>query len=78
MARLPSESGILQFPDWQCAYEEALHETSRVKRPECLKAARAAIFSRLKAKLERPPGTLERIALNDAIHLLGLMRNTRL
>jgi len=78
MARLPTESSTLQFPDWQCAFEAVLHETDRDKRPECLRVARAAIFSRLKAKLERPPGTLERIALNDAIHLLQVMRGTRL
>lgn len=78
MARLPSESNTLQFPDWQCAYENALHEPDWAKRRECVKVARAAILSRLKAKLERPPGTLERIALNDAIHLLQLMRSSRI
>lgn len=78
MARLPSEPNTLQFPDWQRAYEHALHEADRSERNESLKAARAAIFSRLKAKLERPPSTLERIALNDAIHVLQLMRSSRL
>jgi hypothetical protein len=77
MARLPTELHTLQFPDWQCAFEAVLDETDRTKRPECLRIARAAIFSRLKAKLERPPGTLERIALNDAIHMLQVMRSTK-
>jgi hypothetical protein len=78
MARLPTETDTVQFPDWQCAYENALHETNWSEHNECVKAARAAIFSRLKAKLERPPSTLERIALNDAIHLLQLMRSSKL
>jgi len=78
MAPLASVSNTLQFPDWQCAVEDALHETDWTKRGECIRTARAAIFSRLKAKLKRPPGTLERIALNDAIHILQVLRNSKL
>jgi hypothetical protein len=52
-----------------------MQENDQSKRPERLRTARAAIFVRLKAKAERPPGVVERIALNDAIHLLRVLRS---
>ena len=70
----PSESRNIQFPEWQREFEAALREGDWTKLPDRLQAAKAAIFSRLRAKAERPPGTLERIALNDAIHLLRVLR----
>ena len=72
---LPSESRNIQFPEWQREFEAALREGDWTTLPDRLQAAKAAIFSRLKAKAERPPGTLERIALNDAIHFLRVLRN---
>jgi hypothetical protein len=72
---LPSESPSLQFPEWQRALEAVMRESDSVPLPLRLQAAKAAIFSRLRAKAERPPGTLERIALNDAIHLLRVLRS---
>ena len=74
MNGLPSESSDFQFPEWQCEFEAAMCERDGNRLPERLKLARAAIFSRLRAKTQRPPGTLERIALNDAIHLLRVVR----
>jgi hypothetical protein len=74
MANLPSISRNFQFPEWQREYEAALCESDWTRIPERLQAAKAAIFSRLRAKPERPPGTAERIALNDAIHLLRVLR----
>jgi hypothetical protein len=70
--RLPA---AMQFPDWQREFEAAVRENDYAKLAERLQAAQAAILSRLRAKLDRPPGTLERIALNDAIHLLRLLRS---
>jgi hypothetical protein len=65
----------MQFPDWQREFEAAVREKDHGKLAERLQAAKAAIFSRLRAKLDRPPGTLERIVLNDAIHFLRLLRS---
>ena len=75
MAGLLSESTALQFPDWQREFEVAVCEHDHTKHPELLHAAEAAIFWRLKSRAKYPPGTLERIALNDAIHLLRVMRS---
>jgi hypothetical protein len=74
MHGLPSESPTLQFPEWQSALEDAMRESELSTLPERIRAATDAIFSRLKEKSQRPPGSLERIALNDAIHLLRVMR----
>jgi hypothetical protein len=75
MAGLFKDFRALQFPDWQGEFEAAVHEDDVGKRPERLRALKAAIFQRLKANASRPPGTAERIALNDAIHLLRALRN---
>jgi hypothetical protein len=72
---LPSEPLTLQFPDWQRAFEAAMRETDPATLAARLRAAKLAIFSRLKTKAECPPGFLERIALNDAIHLLRVLRS---
>ena len=74
MTGFSSESSDFQFPEWQCEFEAAMCERDGNRLPERLKSARSAIFSRLRAKAVRPPGTLERIALNDAIHLLRVVR----
>ncbi len=74
MQGLPSEPPTLQFPEWQCALEDAMRESELSTLPERIRAATDAISSRLKEKSQRPPGSLERIALNDAIHLLRVMR----
>ena len=68
-------AGTSQFPEWQRQFEALLCESDWIRLPERLQAAKAAIFSRLRAKREHPPGTLERIALNDAIHLLRVLRS---
>jgi hypothetical protein len=77
MARLhsTSESRSFKFPDWQREFETAMQENHQTQRPEGLQKARAAIFLRLKAMATRPPGIVERIALNDAIHLLRILRS---
>jgi len=75
MAGLPSKSQHSQFPEWQRAFEALVRESDWTRLPGRLQAAKAAIFSRLRAKREHPPGTLERIALNDAIHLLRVLRS---
>ena len=73
-----SESGCFQFPDWQREFEAAMQENDQTQHPERLQKARAAIFLRLKAMATRPPGIVERIALNDAIHLLRILRSESL
>jgi hypothetical protein len=75
MTSLSEELTELQFPDWQGEFEAATCENDRDKRPERLQALRIAIFTRLKEKPSRPPGTVERIALNDAIQLLRVLRS---
>jgi hypothetical protein len=65
----------VQFPDWQREFEAAVRDGNDGNLAERLQAAKAAIFSRLRAKVHRPPGTLERIVLNDAIHFLRLLRS---
>ena len=75
MAGLRLESQHFQFPEWQCEFEALVRESDRTRLPERLQAAKATVFSRLKAKREHPPGTVERIALNDAIHLLRVLRS---
>jgi hypothetical protein len=69
-----SKSVSIQSPDWQPAFEAAIKENDH---PDCrdgLQKAKAAIFLRLKNLAARPPGVVERIALNDAIHLLRVLR----
>jgi hypothetical protein len=75
MTSLLSESRIFQFPDWQPEFEVAMQENDQAKRPERLQALKTAIFLRLKTKTSRPLGTVERIALNDAINLLRVLRS---
>ena len=75
MTGLLSESTSFQFPDWQPEFEAVMQENDQAKRPERLQALKIAIFWRLKAKTSRPPGTVERIALNDAIQLLRVLRS---
>ena len=70
MGPLATNLGSSSFPDWQ-------HDFTRAVRKGQIRAARAAIFRRLKEKVERPPGILERIALNDAIGLLRALRSER-
>jgi hypothetical protein len=72
---LLSESKSFQFPDWQPEFEAVMQETDQTKRPERFQALKRAIFLRLKVKMSRPPGTVERIALNDAIQLLRVLRS---
>jgi len=57
--------------DWQHEFKVAVSSGQ-------IQAAKAAIFARLKAKAEHPPSVLERIALNDAIHLLRMLRGEHL
>jgi hypothetical protein len=78
VAGVPSESSNLQIPDWQREFDTALRGNGRANRSERLQAAKAAIFLRLKSKAARPPGTLERIALNDAIQSLRILKNESL
>jgi len=75
MEALPSELQTFPFPEWQRAFEDAMRESDAATLPARLQAATHAIFSRLRAKAQRPPGTAERIALNDAIHLLRVLRS---
>ena len=71
----PSEHLHIQFPDWQRAFESAMRESDPARLAARLRAAKLAIFSRLKAKTEHPPSISERIALNDAIHWLRVLRS---
>jgi hypothetical protein len=64
-----------EFLDWQPAFEAAIRENDHNQCGEELQKAKAAIFSRLKALATHPPGIVERIALNDAIHLLRVLRS---
>ena len=73
MTSLVSEPRNLQLPDWQNDFETAARQA--VQTPGRIQAMKAAVLSRLKAKLENPPGPLERIALNDAILLLRTLRS---
>ena len=75
MTGLLSESRSFQFPDWQPEFEAVMQENDQAKRPERLQALKIATLLRLKTKTSRPPGTVERIALNDAIHLLRVLRS---
>ena len=73
MTSLLSAPGNLQLPDWQNDFEKAARQAAQT--PGRIQAMKAAVLTRLRAKLENPPGTLERIALNDAILLLRAMRS---
>lgn len=73
MTSLLSEPRSLQFPDWQTDFEAAARQAAHT--PGRIQAMKAAVLSRLRAKLENPPGPLERIALNDAILLLRALRS---
>ena len=70
MGPLFSDLSGSPVPDWQNEFKAAMQSGE-------FHAAKAAIFRRLKAKAERPPGILERIALNDAIFLLKGLHSER-
>lgn len=74
---LPSELTTFRYPDWQTVFEFIMRGMDEVNRPERLHAARAVIFSRLRVKRGYPLGMVERIALNDAIHLLRVLRSNK-
>jgi hypothetical protein len=76
MKNISEESAVLQFPDWQGEFEAAVCENNQDERSERLQALKVAIFSRLKTRTSRPLGTVERIALNDAIHMFRLLRRS--
>jgi hypothetical protein len=71
---LPS-ARVFPFPEWQRAFESAMRESDSTTFLTRLQAAKHAIYCRLREKFERPLGPLERIALNDAIHLLRVLRS---
>lgn len=73
MTSLPSGPRNPRFPDWQADFEAAARQAAQT--PGRIQAMKAAVLSRLRAKLENPPGPLERIALNDAILLLRAWRS---
>lgn len=73
MTSLLSEPRRLQSPNWQSDFEAAARQSAQT--PGRIQAMKAAVLSRLRAKLENPPGPLERIALNDAILLLRALRS---
>ena len=73
MTSLLSDPRNPQFPDWQTDFEAAARQAAQT--PGRIQAMKAAVLSRLRAKLENPPGPLERIALNDAILLLRALRS---
>jgi hypothetical protein len=77
-SQFTSETRSFQFLDWQPAFEAAIEENEHTQCCDGLQRAKAAIFLRLKALATRPPGIVERIALNDAIQLLRVLRNDRL
>jgi len=66
-----SDPEIAPVPDWQRDFAVAVRSGQ-------IQAAKVAIFLRLKARPEHPPGALERIALKDAIHLLRTLRSERI
>ena len=73
MTSLLSDPRNPQFPDWQTDFEAAARQAAQT--PGRIQAMKAAVLSRLRAKLENPPSPLERIALNDAILLLRALRS---
>ena len=75
MTSVLAEPRNLQFPDWQSDFEAAAREAAQT--PGRIQAMKAALFARLRTKLENPPGPLERIALNDAILLLRALRSEK-
>jgi hypothetical protein len=75
MTIVSKETRDLQFPDWQGELEAVVREDDIGKLRERLRASRRAILLRLESNISRPPGTVERIALNDAIHLLRVLQD---
>jgi hypothetical protein len=78
MTRHPSDPRYAEIPDWQHEFENAVQDSGQDGCYARLQAAKAAISRRLRTKTEYPPGILERIALNDAIHLLRVLRKENL
>lgn len=76
MTLLLSKPRKLELSDWQSDFERAMQQAAET--PGRIQAMKAAVFSRLRSKLENPPGPLERIALNDAILVLRTLRSETL
>ncbi len=65
---------LFRFPEWQLEYEAALLELDREKLPKRVATAETAIFTRLEALVGKADHEQERIAMDDALHALRLLK----
>jgi len=63
-----------RFPEWQREYAAALLESDRAKLQKCIAAAETAILARLKALVDSTDHEQERMAIDDALHALRLLK----
>jgi hypothetical protein len=68
----------LKFPQWQGAYQEALLELNPTSLERKITNAEAAIFKRLQELSDNKDHHEERLALDDAISGLRVLKTDRL
>ena len=69
---------ILEYPEWQKAYREALLEIDRQKLPARIFAAEMAILARMTALQTSSDGHIERQAIQDALKALRVLQTKKL
>lgn len=70
--------GELRFPDWQGPLQEAILEFDSVRLQEQVKKVEAFIQQRTQKLSKSADGHDERVAINDALTLLRIIKRERL
>jgi hypothetical protein len=75
---LEVDASDLQYPDWQRPLQEALLELDPTRLRTKLDAAESAIFERLQANLQGGVHHMERVAMEDALSSLRVVKRETL
>jgi hypothetical protein len=70
--------GEVKYPEWQGPLQEAILEFNREKLAEKLQQVEALVFERFQQLRQGTNGASERIALNDALNTLKILRQQKL
>ena len=74
----PPSPNIILYPHWQNEYAAALVELDRQKLPERVAASEAAIFNRLHQMSQSSDHEAERLAIEDALAALRVLKRDEL
>ena len=71
----PATTAVLQFPEWQREYQEALFETNPARLPQRVMIAEFVLLKRLRAIAYNQAANRERQKIEDALSKLRLLKN---